>query len=68
MNKDIYSAGEVAGICGINTKTVLRAIRHGELTAHKYGPRNIRITSKAVEAWQVLCQLRAMSVKGQSAA
>lgn len=68
MTSDNFTPGEVAMMCGITTKTVLRAIVAGELSALRYNLRTVRVTRAALIEWQTRCQLRAMSATGTTRA
>jgi excisionase family DNA binding protein len=50
---------DVAELCQVSTKTVLRAIRGGRLHAHRLGARGAyRIRPDDVEAWLRSCPVR----------
>jgi excisionase family DNA binding protein len=50
---------DVAELCQVSTKTVLRAIRSGRLHAHRLGKRGAyRIRPEDVEAWLRSCPVR----------
>lgn len=50
---------DVAELCQVSTKTVLRAIRSGRLHAYRLGKRNAyRIRPDDVEAWLQSCPVR----------
>jgi excisionase family DNA binding protein len=50
---------DVAELCQVSTKTVLRAIRAGRLRAYRLGKRNAyRIRPDDVEAWLQSCPVR----------
>src|SRR5947199_10824907 len=50
---------DVAELCQVSTKTVLRAIRSGRLRAYRLGKRNAyRIRPDDVEAWLQSSQVR----------
>jgi excisionase family DNA binding protein len=68
-NEQLYSSlpwllrtEDVAELCQVSTKTVLRAIRSGRLRAYRLGKRNAyRIRPDAVEAW-----LQSSRVRGRA--
>lgn len=57
--KSEFSPGEVALLCGVSTKTVLRAIKRGDLVAMRFGPRTHRITRRDLNSWVELSKGRA---------
>jgi excisionase family DNA binding protein len=67
-NQDQFTPGEVATLRGISTKTVLRAINAGELKAHRYSAKTVRIARQDLERWLDACQRRAMSHLSQNGA
>lgn len=50
-----YSPGECAVACGIPRRTVLRAIRAGELPALRFNARVVRVTRRDLLAWRINC-------------
>lgn len=51
--------GDVAELCQVSTKTVLRAIRNGRLRAYRLGARAAyRIRPDDVEVWLQSCPVR----------
>ncbi len=67
-NQDQFTPGEVATLRGISTKTVLRAINAGDLKAHRYSAKTVRIGRQDLERWLDACQRRAMSHLSQKGA
>lgn len=50
-----YSPGECAVTCGVPTRTILTAIRKGELPAVRFNARVLRIARSDLLAWRIRC-------------
>ena len=59
MPRDVFTPGEVAERHGIPTRTVLEAIRRGDLPAFRYNARVIRVHRDALEKWTLRMRMAA---------
>ena len=60
-NRNDFSPGEVAALQGISTRTVLLAIKRGDLVASRFGPRTHRVARTDLERWVQQSKERARS-------
>jgi excisionase family DNA binding protein len=53
---DDKSPGEIAALLGISTRTILEAIRRGELPAIRYSRKTLMISTAEALAWRDRCR------------